>query len=67
MSTHSTHAPTVTSYADAPARQVTAGATTFAYRELGPVGGIPVVFFGHLAANLDNWDCLLYTSPSPRD
>ena len=56
MSTHSTHAPTVTSYADAPARQVTAGATTFAYRELGPVGGIPVVFFGHLAANLDNWD-----------
>jgi pimeloyl-ACP methyl ester carboxylesterase len=56
MSTHSTHAPTVTRYADAPARQVTAGATTFAYRELGPVGGIPVVFFGHLAANLDNWD-----------
>ena len=29
---------------------------TYAYRELGPKGGIPVVFFVHLAANLDNWD-----------
>ncbi len=45
-----------TSYADAPNRLITAGDTTFAYRELGPVGGVPVVFFAHLAANLDNWD-----------
>jgi len=29
---------------------------TYAYRELGPKGGIPVVFFVHLAGNLDNWD-----------
>ena len=29
---------------------------TYAYRELGPKGGIPVIFFVHLAANLDNWD-----------
>jgi pimeloyl-ACP methyl ester carboxylesterase len=29
---------------------------TYAYRELGPTGGIPVIFFVHLAANLDNWD-----------
>ena len=29
---------------------------TFAYRELGPTGGVPVVFFVHLAANLDNRD-----------
>jgi pimeloyl-ACP methyl ester carboxylesterase len=28
----------------------------FAYRELGPKGGVPVVFFVHLAAVLDNWD-----------
>jgi len=48
--------PTVTSYADAPAKSVTAGGTTFAYRELGPKGDIPVVFFAHLAATLDNWD-----------
>ena len=48
--------PVVTSYAQAPARTVTVGATTYAYRELGPKGGIPVVFFVHLAATLDNWD-----------
>lgn len=46
----------VTSYAQAPARTVSAGGVTYAYRELGPKGGIPVVFFVHLAATLDNWD-----------
>lgn len=43
-------------YATTPTRTVTVGDTTYAYRELGPTGGIPVVFFVHLAANLDNWD-----------
>ncbi|MDQ0691144.1 alpha/beta fold hydrolase [Arthrobacter sp. W4I7] len=46
----------VTSYANAPASAITAGGVTFAYRELGPKGGIPVVFFVHLAATMDNWD-----------
>ena len=46
----------VTAYKDAPARTVNAGGVTYAYRELGPKGGIPVVFFVHLAATLDNWD-----------
>jgi pimeloyl-ACP methyl ester carboxylesterase len=46
----------ITSYAKAPSRTVTAGGTTYAYRELGPRGGIPVVFFVHLGATLDNWD-----------
>jgi pimeloyl-ACP methyl ester carboxylesterase len=46
----------ITAYKDAPARTVTAGGVTYAYRELGPKGGIPVVFFVHLAATLDNWD-----------
>lgn len=46
----------ITSYAKTPSRTVTAGGTTYAYRELGPKGGIPVVFFVHLAATLDNWD-----------
>jgi len=46
----------ITSYAEAPSRTVTAGGTTYAYRELGPKGGVPVVFFVHLAATLDNWD-----------
>jgi pimeloyl-ACP methyl ester carboxylesterase len=48
--------PVITSYAQAPARTVTTGDTTYAYRELGPKGGVPVVFFVHLAATLDNWD-----------
>lgn len=46
----------VTSYAHAPARTIEAGGVTFAYRELGPRGGIPVVFLVHLAGTLDNWD-----------
>ena len=46
----------ITSYAQAPARTITAGGVTYAYRELGPKGAIPVIFFVHLAATLDNWD-----------
>jgi pimeloyl-ACP methyl ester carboxylesterase len=48
--------PVITSYAKAPAKTITAGGVKFAYRELGPKGGVPVVFFVHLAATLDNWD-----------
>ena len=48
--------PVVTSYAKAPARTITADGVTYAYRELGPKGSIPVIFFVHLAATLDNWD-----------
>ncbi|MEU2122055.1 alpha/beta fold hydrolase [Nocardia niwae] len=46
----------VKSYQDAPTRTIEAGGITYAYRELGPRGDIPVVFFVHLAGNLDNWD-----------
>jgi pimeloyl-ACP methyl ester carboxylesterase len=46
----------VTTYAAAPTRTITADGVTYAYRELGPKGGVPVVFFVHLAATLDNWD-----------
>ena len=55
MSTSRTEA-VITSYAQVPTRTITTGGITYAYRELGPRGGIPVVFFVHLAANLDNWD-----------
>lgn len=51
-----TNEPVTTSYAKAPAKTVRAGGITFAYRELGPKEEIPVVFFVHLAATLDNWD-----------
>ncbi|GAA3575503.1 alpha/beta hydrolase [Kribbella ginsengisoli] len=50
------HDDVVTSYKDAPTRTVDADGVTFAYRELGPKGGVPVIFFVHLAATLDNWD-----------
>jgi pimeloyl-ACP methyl ester carboxylesterase len=57
MSTTDTrNEPVITSYAKAPARTITTGGVTYVYRELGPKGGIPVVFFVHLAATLDNWD-----------
>jgi pimeloyl-ACP methyl ester carboxylesterase len=46
----------ILSYRDAPARSVSAGGVSFVYRELGPKGGVPVVFLVHLAATLDNWD-----------
>ncbi|HTF39587.1 MAG TPA: alpha/beta hydrolase [Propionibacteriaceae bacterium] len=55
-SSDTTNESVITSYAKAPARTITAGGVTYAYRELGPKGGIPVVFFVHLAATLDNWD-----------
>lgn len=45
-----------TSYVQAPTHTIQAGGVTYAYRELGPRGNIPVVFFVHLAATLDNWD-----------
>jgi pimeloyl-ACP methyl ester carboxylesterase len=45
-----------TAYKNAPTRSITAAGVNFAYRELGPKGGVPVVFFVHLAANMDNWD-----------
>jgi pimeloyl-ACP methyl ester carboxylesterase len=53
---NSSNEPVITSYAEAPARTVTTAGISYAYRELGPKGGIPVVFFVHLAATLDNWD-----------
>ncbi len=46
----------MTSYKNAPNRTLTTGGVTFAYRDLGPRTGVPVVFITHLAAVLDNWD-----------
>src|SRR5437773_2229234 len=44
------------SWKDAPTRTLSAGGVEFAYRQLGPDTGVPVVFLTHLAAVLDNWD-----------
>jgi len=46
----------ITSYVTAPTRTVSVGGVDFAYRELGPATGVPVIFLHHLAAVLDNWD-----------
>jgi pimeloyl-ACP methyl ester carboxylesterase len=46
----------ISSYQDAATKSVDVNGTTFAYRELGPATGTPVIFLNHLAAVLDNWD-----------
>ena len=48
--------PVTTSHQDAATKTVDVGGTSFAYRDLGPRTGTPVVFLNHLAAVLDNWD-----------
>jgi pimeloyl-ACP methyl ester carboxylesterase len=54
------HAPTSwalnTTWQNAPTHTINAGGVEFAYRQLGPSTGVPVVFLTHLAAVLDNWD-----------
>jgi pimeloyl-ACP methyl ester carboxylesterase len=54
------HAPTDraerTMWQDVPTRTIKAGGVTFAYRELGPSTGVPLVFLHHFTAVLDDWD-----------
>ncbi|MET7696513.1 alpha/beta hydrolase [Streptomyces sp. NPDC005485] len=56
MNAHETRGDVVTSYKNAQNRTVTADGVTYAYRDLGPRTGMPVIFITHLAAVLDNWD-----------
>lgn len=43
-------------YATVPTQFIEANGIKFAYRSYGKAGGIPVIYFNHLAANLDNCD-----------
>lgn len=43
-------------WADVPTRTIAVGGVPFAYRELGPDSGVPVIFLHHLMAVLDDWD-----------
>jgi pimeloyl-ACP methyl ester carboxylesterase len=43
-------------WTDAPTHTIDTGGVKFAYRQLGPNTGVPVIFLTHLAAVLDNWD-----------
>src|SRR3954463_15772936 len=45
-----------TTWKNAPTRTIRAGNVEFAYRDLGPRGGVPLVFLHHLMAVLDDWD-----------
>jgi pimeloyl-ACP methyl ester carboxylesterase len=45
-----------TTWKHTPTRTIKAGGVEFAYRELGPRGGVPLVFLHHLTAVLDDWD-----------
>ena len=41
---------------DVPTRTIAVDGVPFAYRELGPDSGVPVIFLHHLMAVLDDWD-----------
>ena len=41
---------------DAPNKSIDVAGTSFAYRQLGPAAGVPVVMLNHWAAVLDNFD-----------
>ncbi|MCA7941972.1 alpha/beta fold hydrolase [Burkholderia cepacia] len=56
MSSSSVQSESTTPYAHVKTHSVAAAGTTFAYRELGPAGGIPVVLLNHWGAVLDNFD-----------
>ncbi|KQW00857.1 alpha/beta fold hydrolase [Rhizobacter sp. Root1221] len=43
-------------YIDAPNLSVNVGGTAFAYRDLGPRNGVPLVLFNHWGGVLDNFD-----------
>lgn len=53
MSTSQNHSVT---WKTVPSRTVDVGGVPFAYRELGPDTGVPVIFLHHLMAVLDDWD-----------
>jgi hypothetical protein len=46
---------TAQDFREAPTRTIAAAGAQFAYRELGPRAGVPLVLLTHLGANLDNW------------
>lgn len=47
---------TISTWKDTPTHTLDVGGTSFAYRQLGPREGIPLVFLHHFTAVLDDWD-----------
>jgi hypothetical protein len=48
------HNNSTTSWKDVPTRTLSAGGVEFAYRQLGPSTGVPVIFLTHLVVCLVN-------------
>jgi pimeloyl-ACP methyl ester carboxylesterase len=46
----------MTTWKTTPTKHIDVDGTSFAYRELGDAGGVPVVFLHHFTAVLDDWD-----------
>jgi len=46
----------MTTWKTTPTKTIDVDGTSFAFRELGEPGGVPVVFLHHLTAVLDDWD-----------
>ena len=46
----------MTTWRTTPTKKIDVDGTSFAYRELGTPGAVPVVFLHHLTAVLDDWD-----------
>lgn len=51
-----TTAASTASAATTPTRHIDAAGTRFAYRELGPRTGVPLVLLHHFTATIDDWD-----------
>jgi pimeloyl-ACP methyl ester carboxylesterase len=51
-----TEATLEATWRNTPTQSIDVGGVQFAYRQLGPSTGVPVVLLTHLAAVLDNWD-----------
>jgi len=56
LNTGSQSSATTATSKTAPTRTINVGGTPYAYRELGPRGGIPLVLLHHFTAVLDDWD-----------
>lgn len=56
MTSFNPNTRSATSYAQAQNNLLKAGGTTFAYRELGPHAGVPLILLNHWGAVLDNFD-----------
>jgi pimeloyl-ACP methyl ester carboxylesterase len=54
--TTSLNTAAATTWRTAPTRTINVDGTPFVYRELGPTGGVPLVFLHHFTAVLDDWD-----------